>query len=320
MKTVELKKMKCLMRGVVIGMIFSVIIGLNSCGPDAKSILKKYDTYIEVKPETNKAGISIEMQQTGDIVVTCSDSLLQANEANMKIISERLYGAIAGKPDLKTNLQKEITTNETIVSDTSKSVKYSIVIKMGDIKDRFLFIGFEGISPNESKELETPPLFFLVENKKGESKVLTHIPRLEGNGYRADLKHAFFSDQVYSGTIPFANSKDVVLLLTLSSDLTKVTKFELSADKLFLLPIKKNTGIASSAFHGGFHSSNIIDIKDDKIKWDDGPIICDLTVTNACIYGGVKIELWDSSTQTVYAVLKNTTTPQDIPEDILKTK
>ena len=76
--------------------------------------------------------------------------------------------------------------------------------------------------------------------------------------------------------------------------------------------------IESLEFEGGFETTDSIDIAYGKIILDERPFICDLTVTNACIYGQVKLEMNGCGTQSVYVVLRNATTPQDIPEEILK--
>jgi hypothetical protein len=69
---------------------------------------------------------------------------------------------------------------------------------------------------------------------------------------------------------------------------------------------------------GGFETTAAIDVIDGKITLNDRPLICDLTVTDACIYGTVKLEMNGCGTKSTYVVFKNTTTPQDIPENILK--
>jgi hypothetical protein len=176
----------------------------------------------------------------------------------------------------------------------------------------------------------------------------------------------YLSEQEYSGAILFDKSKNVVMDLTLSTDLKQVTTLTLKIGELILLPeffdakhqqskkesifrYLKNTNMRSSfkietiqttggaginviardengypiladtqLSGGGFETTTSIDVIDGKITLNDRPFICDLTVTDACIYGTVKIEMNECGTKAVYVVFENITTPQDIPENILK--
>lgn len=334
--------MKKITKQVLIATIIASVF--SACGPTADDILKKYGTYSDAGTNANKAGVSIKMQPTGDILITCANSLLNANENNMQIVSERWFVADAENPGVKLPVEKEITVTD----------EHNIILKVEHIKERFLIIGFEGIAPIESNEVETQPLFFLVENKEAESKILTTIPKLAGELFTANYKPAFFAEQDYSGEIPFEKSKNVVLYLTLSADLQKVTKLKLTIGELNLTPAnfdkQRKVSEGKSIFNylensnlrtnfaiktingynvpsddisnvqfigGGFETTSPIDIIDGKITLNKRPIICDLTVTNACVYGTVKVEMYDCGTQSIYAVFKNTTTPQNIPENIL---
>ncbi len=163
----------------------------------------------------------------------------------------------------------------------------------------------------------------------------------------------FSSEQEYSGEIPFENSKNVTLKMTLSADLKRVTKIAISGKEIELTPAhfdrqRKAPGresifkysersemqtnfaittvngynvIATDAsgrskienlqFKGGIETTEPIDVAGNKIVLDERPFICNLSVTKAEIHGQVKLELNGCGTKSVYAVLKNTTTPQD---------
>jgi len=345
---------------VVIATIIASVF--SACGPTADDILKTYDTYSEVGTEVNKADVSIKMQPMGDILIICTNPLLSANEGNMQKLLERWFIFDAENPGVKLPAEMEIATVGTTVNDTTQSAVsvYNIILKADRIKERFLLIGFEGIAPIESKEAETPPLFFLVENKGAERKILTSTPKLAGELFTANYKPVFFSEQEYLGEIPFEKSKNVVLYFTLSADLTKITNLKLTVEELNLTPanydkqrkkseresifeylensnIRTNIAlktvngynvmavdasgypvIGSLDFNGGgLETTSPIDIIDGKITLEERPFICNLTVTNACIYGTIKVEMNECGTQSTYAVLKNTTTPQDIPQNIL---
>ncbi|MDR0754340.1 MAG: hypothetical protein LBF04_03015 [Prevotellaceae bacterium] len=79
-----------------------------------------------------------------------------------------------------------------------------------------------------------------------------------------------------------------------------------------------NSVIGSIVLAGGIKSNDTIELSDGKISLPSAPLIFDLTVTNACIYGEIKFEFQGCGTKPVYTVFKNTTTPQEIPENILE--
>lgn len=165
----------------------------------------------------------------------------------------------------------------------------------------------------------------------------------------------FTSEQEYTGEIPFEKSKNVVLHLTLSPDLKKVAKLELTTGKLYLTPQnfdeKRKDSKKESIFKslkntqvnmnmaiktlpdgyrvlgdgidniqitgGGFEVTSPIDVTNGKVALNDRPLISDLTVADGYIYGTVKVELQGCGTKQVYVVLKNITTPKDVPQNIL---
>jgi len=298
-------------------MIMLITAVFSGCSPTAKDILKKYDANGDVSSDANKAGISLEVQDLlgAKILINYSSQLLDTNKEIIEKLSERWFVANAENPDVRLPVKFGIMTFNTIKNNVAQPVTYGQFINMDSIKARFLLIGFEGIGSTESKEAETKPLFFLVENNKSKSKVLTFNPRLAGKLFTAGYDPMFFYKQEYSGEIPFEKSKNVSLHFTLSADLKKVTKLGLSAEELHLLTTRQ--GISNVKFSGGFNYSDSIDIINNKITLN-GPLFCELTVTNACIYGTIKVEIEGDTTKAVYAVFKNTTTPQEIPENILK--
>jgi len=330
--------------------IVAFMIIVTSCGTTAEDILKKYETYDEFQSN------AIYFQATGNSMnIEYSMPLLNSNEEFVTTLADRWFVANAEKPE--EILPVKI---DSIVLGETNPTTYRHVVFIDNIKERFLLIGFKGIASTESVEAQIPPLFFLVENKKGELTSLTDTPKLADNLFEVNYVPMFFSEQEYSGEIIFERSKNVTLRLTLSADLKQVTKLIISADELHLTPAnfdrqreissgqesifkyldnsRLTTNLAittisginvmardasgypiveSLLFKGGFETTSPIDINDGKITLDIRPLICDLTVTNACIYGNVKVQVSGSGTKSVYVVLKNTTTPQEIPENIL---
>ncbi|MDR1347151.1 MAG: hypothetical protein LBJ63_01785 [Prevotellaceae bacterium] len=71
-----------------------------------------------------------------------------------------------------------------------------------------------------------------------------------------------------------------------------------------------NSAVKEIMFKGGFKSESPVELNGGKLYLDAAPLIIDLTVTNERIYGNVKFEFQSCGTKSVYAVFKNTTTPQ----------
>ncbi|MDR2564412.1 MAG: hypothetical protein LBC98_10835 [Prevotellaceae bacterium] len=318
--------------------------GLYACGPKAEDVLKKYESHGEMETDANKAGISCEVSVMKGFWIKYSSSLLNTDEDLIGKLAQRWFVADAENPAVKLPAKIEVLAYELTKNGVAQPTTYGHLINIDSIKAKFLLIGFEGISPIESTEVETQPLFFLAEKNKDKNVLLTPAPRLASELFTPAYEPMFFSEQEYAGEILFEGSKNVNLYFTCSADLKQITTLKLSAEKLHL-PLKysnnqdtesdeKNTfrysdnSIVSSSLNkdgymtncqvkGGVESVNPIEIKDSKIRMKLIPVICDLTVTNACIYGTLKVGLNGFETKSVYVVFKNITTPQEIPENIL---
>jgi len=162
---------------------------------------------------------------------------------------------------------------------------------------------------------------------------------------------SFDVPQTYTGTIPFKRSKTVTISLTLSEDTKQVTQIKFSAKSLYLEPKKAGKGNAGKSiykyaegasvqtnlsiaktpegynvmardksgnpivdslnFTGGILNVKPIDVVNGKISSDSG-LLFDLTVSEACIYGKIKVEIEGGTTSWANVIAKNMTTPQDI--------
>jgi hypothetical protein len=218
-----------------------------------------------------------------------------------------------------------------------------------DRKLKYLLVGFRGIDKSEFAGAETPPCFFLISLDKKNPHLLTDVPLAAGDLFAADSVKGkfirFAEPQRYSGTVVFDQSKETEITLKITADAAKVTDLSLLTKQLNLdLKNYKKSEFASNSeiefrttidatmqvkvsmyngnetntmtFSGGLKMSTPVDIVDDKIELND-VVACDLTVTESCLYGKIKITLEGCATNWVYAVLKNTTTPQEIPQEIL---
>ncbi len=288
----------------------------NGCGPSAEEVLKKYEPYAQLTMESDKLPVSFEIIAKAPMI-SYSSPLISGSQEHVNALAGRWFVANALNPEVRLPAKMILmSVTEMTVADTMQSVSYGYNLAIDSIETPFLLVGFEGIAPAESKEAAIPPLFFLVENRKGKPSMLTPVPRAAGDLFTTAYTPMFFSEQTYSGEVPFENAKNVRLEMTLSPDLKQVIHLNLSAERLKMNPSEK--GMSNLVFQGGFETKDSIGVIGGKITQTRQPLICDLTVTKACIFGQVKFELDMGSTKSVYAVFKNITTPQNIPEEILK--
>ena len=148
---------------------------INSSG----DLLRKYESYKEVDLNQNKAGISLEVLM-----------FLQANYANPIIKSDdaKLYKTKFHLKDAVTLQDIDANIGEMKVEDRKSngeitSTKYSTYFQMRMLppNTKFIIVYFDGITKTENEELETPPLFFLVQRDKKGTLVLTKTPRFLGD-------------------------------------------------------------------------------------------------------------------------------------------
>ncbi|MDR1526369.1 MAG: hypothetical protein LBS46_01710 [Dysgonamonadaceae bacterium] len=292
------------------------------CGPNDQTILKKYETYLAVDASANKAGIGLELAvdsvSGASFRISYSTPALNLHKANADLLSGRLFMVNAENPSKPLDVETVTATHEIADNDSIKTSYYSAITLAKETTAKYALVCFKGIDKGEFERAETPPCFFIVSLDKKNPHVLTDIPLAADDFVAADYPKGkfirFTEPQIYSGTIAFEKSKNVELKLTLSADATQVTELDLLADELHL--DSKKSYIVSVTFKGGFSITKPIDILNDKIVIPD--FFCDLTVTDACIYGTVQILLDDCATKKKYAVFRNITTPQEVPENILE--
>lgn len=314
------------------------------CGPSAEKVLKRYEPYARLTAEGDKLPVSFEIIAQVPMI-SYSSSLINSSEGHVSALAGRWFVADALDPDVRLPAKVMLmSVNKVTVNDTVPSLSYGYSLAFDSIDAPFLLVGFEGIAPTESKAAAIPPLFFLVGNKKEKISLLTPVPRAAGDLFTTTYTPMFFSEQEYSGEVPFENSKNVVLKMTLSEDLQQVTALTLLADNISLTKkhfdqgrkwandrfrylenttwtaeLNSSGDITSTQLSkGGIEATDTLKTADGRIVLTENPFTCDLTVTNACIYGHVKLQLSGCGTESVHVVLKNTTTPQDIPEEVLK--
>ncbi len=181
--------MKKLTKQLVIVAIIATVF--SACGPSAEDILKKYDAYGELQTENRKSNVYFEIKGTMPMI-SYSLPLLNTNGEFVKTLAGRWFVADAENPGVKLPVNVGLTTINATINGIAQPVTYGHMLSLDDIKARFLLIGFEGIGSAESEEAEIPPLFFLVENKKGIGEALTVTPRLADSLFAASYEPTRF--------------------------------------------------------------------------------------------------------------------------------
>ncbi|MDR1667763.1 MAG: hypothetical protein LBS03_08770, partial [Bacteroidales bacterium] len=299
------------------------------------------------EPAVNGAGIGLAFADSlkADVLsVAYSNARLNFDKGNVDLLTERLFAVNAENP--AEPLQIELLTAGEEGKD-SAAVWFSTIAVAGETKAKYALVCFRGIDSSEFVAAATPPCFFIVSLDKKNPHVLTAAPLLGGElvapaGDTEGKFLRFAEPQVYSGTVDFEKSKNVELQLTVTADAAQVTELQLNADELYLSPKNftkwnKDTpklefrtleqtsiltsyhsaGLSQVVLKGGVKTATPFATPDAKTVRDD-IVTCDLSITDACIYGTVKVILNGCATKQVYAVLRNTTTPQDVPENILE--
>ena len=166
--------------------VMLLAIALGGCGPSAEDILGQYQDYATADSIYNKAGVSVsKVELIGNyyiINVFSSHPAINQSEENAGVLANRLCAANAEQIDAEIDYQIASVNSSTTKADgTSTRQFYPAVRIPKDEKANFAIVYFEGIRRDEAPELETQPLFFIVELDKKEPKVLTEKPLLAGD-------------------------------------------------------------------------------------------------------------------------------------------
>ena len=162
----------------------------NSCRPTAEEILQKYDSYTEFQHNKDDAHVYFN---TSTHSIEYSLPLLSENEEYVDVLADRWFVANAENPEeLLPVIMGQTTIVRNVLGKTMPTT-YGHTILLKDIKKRFLLIGFKGITSSESVVAEIPPLFFIVENKKGTFTNLTATPRLAYDLFSTDYERTRFA-------------------------------------------------------------------------------------------------------------------------------
>lgn len=125
-------------------------------------LCEKFDKYLPLDSEKNKAGISFETVSTQ----TVKNAFGFIKYSNEKVKSSQNYSNeftrhfFAVDPE---HPQKALTVELRGGHSPDNTEFFGILAFDGNIEAKYALVGFEGLDRNESAELETAPLFFVVE-------------------------------------------------------------------------------------------------------------------------------------------------------------
>ncbi len=161
------------------------VCGVCGCGQSPEDITQKYTQYAVAETALNKAGFSIKEVSPGSPITTVnvffSSPALNQSKENNDAVTGRLQ--VFNAANLKEPVSYKLGVGNTTVTkaDGTKSQYYSPAIFITDQKTRFILVYFKGIPKSEAADLETPPMFFIIDLDKKNSRLLTEKPLLAGN-------------------------------------------------------------------------------------------------------------------------------------------
>jgi len=145
-------------------------------------ILDMYSDYEELDSSENHAKIFIEKGNAFgsdfSIIVASGNPIINQDENNaMVMISRcRLFDAENPEVEIETRLLKNSKTTTTNTGTSTHTFEGALSFSK-DTKCDYLLLKFDGIPASESSELETPPLFYIIElGKNGEITILNDAP------------------------------------------------------------------------------------------------------------------------------------------------
>ena len=146
-----------------------------------EDILKKYESFEEVDLIQNKVGISLGVSMF--IEASYSNPAFNNDENNIYMCNNKFHLKDAvSMIDIDTNVGKMIIEDKNNNDELlNKEFRNYFQIRNMPSNTKFIIVCFDGITKSENEELETPPLFFLVQRGEKGSVVLTKTPKLLGD-------------------------------------------------------------------------------------------------------------------------------------------
>lgn len=210
----------------------TVVLCLSGCSPNAEKIMQDYSAYPEAAPAVNKAGINVSVGAFG-IHVRYSNPLLGTNQEYVEKLSERLFLVDAENPSEKFPVGWGLAVKNSTVNGISKPTTYESFCSPEQLKSKFILLVFQGIDADELNGAETPPLFFILEPKSKQEKLLTLHPLLSGDLFDSDYERvrlAVYSGELTCKIFPLSEKNYTVKLGEIGTDEDGLTFVEFLSD------------------------------------------------------------------------------------------
>jgi len=180
-----------------------VVAVFTSCGGSVSSkssadFLAKYDSSKLIIEQDNQAGIFIEnvtYSMEGKAIqihVNYKNPNIKNSKENMDLLKNRFFIADVRNPQIElpitTGISEIRTTGKAPITGITTTVVYYVnrlfcseIPRSADL----LMVGFKGIDNNESVDLATPPMYFVVQLEKDRPVILREIPTESGDFFEA---------------------------------------------------------------------------------------------------------------------------------------
>ena len=200
------------MKNVVAAAVFALLINFYGCSPSPERIMKQYEEYRAVSTDGNRSGIAVDASMLNNFfaAITYSNPVLSENLEYLDLIKDRFWVADAENPARHFKIRIGNIARNSTVNGVDQPTTYGHSVILADASEagdalKYVLVGFNGINKNESEELATQPLFFIIDRSSRNARLLTEQPLLADDLAAADYTEAHFP--VRTATLVGRNGK-----------------------------------------------------------------------------------------------------------------
>jgi hypothetical protein len=197
-------------------MAIAALACLCGCSPSPDEIMRRYEGYGTAPTDRNKAGVSIDAAMLDRFLAVSvyANPVLSENMEYIDLLQDRFWVADAENPTHRFKIKTAIIAWNTTVNGSARPTTYGHSLVLDDMDEagtttRYVLVGFKGITSKESPELETAPMFFIIERYRKRSRLLTPQPLLAGDLAQVDFAEAHFP--IRTATLTGRNGKNYSL-------------------------------------------------------------------------------------------------------------
>ncbi|MDR1728630.1 MAG: hypothetical protein LBT74_12025 [Acidobacteriota bacterium] len=179
--------------------------------------MRRYAGFDAVPADSNKAGVVIDTEILGNFfaVFAYANPALARNKEYIDLLQDRFWVADAETPTHRFKIKCGILTrNPDDGAGGAPTYEHAIVLtdsSEGGAAADYVLVGFKGIARDESPELATAPLFFIIDRSGGRPRLLTERPLFAGDLAPDEFTPAHFP--VRTATLTGRNGRDYAIKL-----------------------------------------------------------------------------------------------------------